>query len=74
VPLNFMKNETKRKRAAKLEILNSWKCFESKIEESIAFHKSNQNDQYNVGDAVITALIEVKSAIRAAINNTHFTE
>lgn len=53
---------------------SEWSCFESKLEEAIAFHKGNINDPHGIGNAVIACLVEIRNAARAAMNGDKFGE
>ena len=46
------------------KIPRGWRAkFAANLDKAIKFHQLNKNDPYNIGNAVMCALIEVRNAI-----------
>jgi hypothetical protein len=49
-------------------MLNEHQVFIAALEKAIEFHRSNQNDPHEIGNAVMVVLIEVRDAYKKAFD------
>lgn len=66
---NNMKTPKRKKIVRKDDFIprRNMECVLDALNRSVEFHRTNQNDPYNIGTAVMVAVSEVRDAFKAYI-------